>query len=583
MELPSVVRSALTKWSVFRIALLLGAVLVLPRLGAVGLWDPWETHYAEVGRQMLARGDLVHPYWQNAWFFSKPPLVAWLSALGLFVSGAQPWGSQGSGALPSGVEWFVRLPFALLFLFAGATLAETVARRATRRAGLLVALVWWTMPLVDFLARQVMTDGPFVSCVVLSLCFASNAEVSKRARDWALAFGFIGLAVLAKGLIGFLPAVIVLISWAVLEGHGVFARIREVPAWTSLLSVAIPAPWFIAMARFGGVDDEGRTFVDRFFRYDHLDRFTTGVHTTTPGGSFTYFIEQGAFAIFPWVLVVPLALHVFFTHERTGARWRLALTWAVALGLTFTLFTVSATRFHHYVMPMLPPLAVLMGLAMDALWDDVRAAIPAVVAGLVLFVVTAKDLVLRPRHWLDLFTYNHDRPYPNELVTQPLIAGAPSWLTLGGALTLASALVVLALMLAVSKSSGERAVRAVSLFATGVAVFLSWVHWPQLGRHWTQRELVERYYAERAPTEPLVAFFMNWKGETFYSRNEVTQVGARDPRGDVNLIVSSHLRSWFLVEQHRVEMLRSVLPPGARLVTVDAEQTNKFVLARVER
>ncbi len=583
MELPSPVNSALNSWSVYRLTLLLGALLVLPRLGAVGLWDPWETHYAEVGRQMLARADLIHPYWQNAWFFSKPPLVAWLSALGLFVSGAQGWGTPGSGPLPAGVEWFVRLPFALLFLFAGAMLAETVTRRATRRAGLFTALVWWTMPLVDFLARQVMTDGPFISCLVLALCFASTAEVSKRPRDWALAFSFIGVAVLAKGLIAFLPVVVVLISWAVLDGKATLARVREVPAWTGVLSIAIPAPWFLAMARFEGRDDEGRTFVERFFVYDHLDRFASGVHTTTPGGTFTYFIEQGAFAIFPWVLLVPLAAFTLSTQRREGPRWRLAVTWAVMLAVTFLLFTVSATRFHHYVMPMLPPLAVLLGLAMDSVWDDVRAAVPSLVAGVVLFAVTTKDLVQRPRHWLDLFTYNHDRPYPTELVTKPLVAGAPAWLTLGAALTLASILVCGALVLAARSASAERLVRAPAFFALGLSLFLSWVHWPQLGRHWTQRELVDRYFAERQPTEPLAAFFMNWKGETFYSRNEVTQVSARDPRGEVSLIVSTHPRSWFLVEQHRVEVLRSVLPPGARLVPVDTEQTNKFVLARVER
>jgi hypothetical protein len=32
------------------------------------------------------------------------------------------------------------------------------------------------------------------------------------------------------------------------------------------------------------------------------------VHTTTPGGTFTYFIEQLGFAMWPWVALVPGAM-----------------------------------------------------------------------------------------------------------------------------------------------------------------------------------------------------------------------------------------------------------------------------------
>jgi len=337
------------------------------------------------------------------------------------------------------------------------------------------------------------------------------------------------------------------------------------------------------MAGFEGRDDEGRTFVERFFLYDHFDRFASGVHTTTPGGTFSYFLDQGAYAVFPWVLLVPLALQTLFSMRREDARFRLAATWALSLAVTFTLFTVSATRFHHYVMPMLPAMAVLVALALDALWDDVRSAAPALVAGMVLFVVTAKDLVMRPRHWLDLFTYNHDRPYPTELLTRSVVAGAPSWLTLGTALTLVSVIAGVSLLVAVIRGAGPRVVRISVALGVACATFLSWLHWPELGRHWTQRTLVDRYFAERGADEPLAAFFMNWKGETFYTRNEVVQVNARDPRSEVQAIVGAHSRSWFLVEHHRVDVLRSLLPPGARLLPVDTEQTNKFILARVER
>jgi len=36
-------------------SLLVGALVFLPYVGAVGLWDPWESHYGEVAREMIAR------------------------------------------------------------------------------------------------------------------------------------------------------------------------------------------------------------------------------------------------------------------------------------------------------------------------------------------------------------------------------------------------------------------------------------------------------------------------------------------------------------------------------------------------
>ena len=56
-------------------------LLFIPYLGAVGLWDCWETHYGEVARSMIQRNDYVYPFWESAWFFSKPPLTMWIQAL----------------------------------------------------------------------------------------------------------------------------------------------------------------------------------------------------------------------------------------------------------------------------------------------------------------------------------------------------------------------------------------------------------------------------------------------------------------------------------------------------------------------
>ncbi len=95
----------------------------------------------------------------------------------------------------------------------------------------------------------------------------------------------------------------------------------------------------------------------------------------------------------------------------------------------------------------------------------------------------------------------------------------------------------------------------VAFFSTAVALITAWVlwfnwsHWVQLTHNWTQRDQFWRYYAQRKPGEPIVSFLMNWRGETFYSRNTVKQIK------DNNLLyqyAQQPGREWALVEHNRL-------------------------------
>ncbi|HEX3854269.1 MAG TPA: glycosyltransferase family 39 protein, partial [Polyangiaceae bacterium] len=62
---------------------LLNILLYVPLLGSYSLSDPWEAHYGEVSREMLARDDWISLWWaQDGWFWSKPVLDFWLQGLG---------------------------------------------------------------------------------------------------------------------------------------------------------------------------------------------------------------------------------------------------------------------------------------------------------------------------------------------------------------------------------------------------------------------------------------------------------------------------------------------------------------------
>jgi 4-amino-4-deoxy-L-arabinose transferase-like glycosyltransferase len=191
----------------------LAAVLYFPCMGSYALWDPWETHYGEVSREILAKDDWISLWWaQDGWFWSKPVLDMWMQAIFMATLGVHYQPDKmlvGDAAKPLlHPEWAVRAPVVLLTIVALYLLYKGVAKVFGRRAAFLGGLVLATMPDWYFIAHQTMTDMPFVGAmtacmglVLLGLRTAEDREVRAyevrigRARwrlsAWHLVFGTI--------------------------------------------------------------------------------------------------------------------------------------------------------------------------------------------------------------------------------------------------------------------------------------------------------------------------------------------------------------------------------------------------------
>jgi 4-amino-4-deoxy-L-arabinose transferase-like glycosyltransferase len=144
------------------------AALYFPFMGTYSLWDPWETHYGEVSREMLARDDWISLWWaQDGWFWSKPVLDMWMQAISMATLGVHYQPDKmliGNGTYPvMHPEWAVRMPVVLLTIVAMYLLYKGASKTFGRRAALLGSLVLATMPDWYFLAHQTMTDMPFVA------------------------------------------------------------------------------------------------------------------------------------------------------------------------------------------------------------------------------------------------------------------------------------------------------------------------------------------------------------------------------------------------------------------------------------
>jgi 4-amino-4-deoxy-L-arabinose transferase-like glycosyltransferase len=68
------------RWLVL-LLVVLGLPVTLLGLGSPALYDPHESLYAEVAREMVVHGDWLTPHLNGTRYLDKPPLFYWLIAI----------------------------------------------------------------------------------------------------------------------------------------------------------------------------------------------------------------------------------------------------------------------------------------------------------------------------------------------------------------------------------------------------------------------------------------------------------------------------------------------------------------------
>ncbi|HEY1587203.1 MAG TPA: glycosyltransferase family 39 protein, partial [Polyangia bacterium] len=439
--------------------LCLCAILYIPLAGNYGLWDPWESHYGEVARQMAQRNDWISLWWpgspqDRAEFWSKPVLTEWLMALSMKLFGLE-WAHAPANQMVADwrPEWAVRLPGVLLSLASVWAVWKVVTQLAGRRAGALAALILATMSQWALITRQAMTDMPFVSPMTIALCFAALALIGPeeefeaqlprrelpfglsvpRATAWWVFFAlfsvctlpqlivfsiqlkvsgnffgfhvrtiglvpmliyfaayFVGIwwcataknrrqlylfsayvlgamATLAKGPAGIALPGIVLVVWLVVAGRwrDIYRKL-EIPRGL-VLFIAAGCPWYHAM-----LIRHGAPFWMEFIGDNYVHR-AEGRHGDR--GTFEYYLQYLGYGMFPWSGIATLGAALGFGKLRgrlssLAPRAQLigfAIVWFL---VEFSTVSLVNTKFHHYILPALPALAIVAALFVD---DFLRA------------------------------------------------------------------------------------------------------------------------------------------------------------------------------------------------------------------
>ncbi len=308
------------------------------------------------------------------------------------------------------------------------------------------------------------------------------APVRTRRQLFMLWFYLLlGISVLAKGP----PAVAIAggtcLFYLVVTGKWRLLSEVEIPRGI-VIALAIAIPWHVAMFLKAGMP-----YYNEYVQHHLLSRAAHGVHGDT--GTFNYFASQLGIGMWPWAGLIPAAVAVAFTRPLRGSAGHARLIvglWAI---VAVAMFCLVQTKFHHYIFPAVPALAILVAFFLDDLIAGrvPRAALAAGVAAVIILLI-GRDLIGQEKHLIELFVYRYDRPWPS---------GPPWNVDLSDTLRhftwlLAGAFAALAL-----PRYRWHALGAV------IALALIWAFWAMNGYmnaaapHWGQRDLHRTYYQER--------------------------------------------------------------------------------------
>lgn len=361
------------RWRVLLLLLLLPGALLYPCLSFY-LFEPDEGRYAQIPREMLARGEWTVPYLQGEPYLDKPPLFYWLV--------------MGSFSLFGCHDWAARLVSALA-VHATVLLTYLLGRRSVgERPAFWGALGLALAPGFLSMGRLLVLDGLLTLWVTLSLFAALEAvRTGTFRRGWWLIAGVAcGLGVLTKG-----PVALVLLApplWLYRRLHTPAAPVTR-RAWAVLVgvTVAVALPWYVALCfRLPG-------FVRYFFWEHNVVRFLSDMAHQRPVWFFGPVLLVGLLPA--TLLLVPYVRFLLSGREEDARRrspelgfFLLAGAWCVGF------FSLSSCKLPTYVLPAFPLFALAGGCYLaQSRWERSRWT-NGVCAGAVVLLAVGHYLVV---------------------------------------------------------------------------------------------------------------------------------------------------------------------------------------------
>lgn len=324
---------------------MLGAVLFLPFLGSVHLFDWDEINFAECAREMIVSKDYLrvqidfHPFWE------KPPLFIWMQVLAMKLFGVN--------------EYAARFPNA----FIGITTLMTIYYVGKRIISEQMAM-WWVLLyacswLPHFYFKSGIIDPTFNYFIFLAFFQVHLLRYgTDKFKHAAYAGLFLGLAVLTKGPVAALIAMLAFFVYLFIN-RGLWGyKVKHfiLIFFAALLPFAL---WFgAAIIQYGW--HYGSWFMNEFITYQ-IRLFST--EDADHGGPFFYHFIVLLIGCFPasvFLFQYNKARVTDNEQSRDFTKWMWILFW-----VTLILFSIVKTKIVHYSSLCYFPLTYLAALKLE--------------------------------------------------------------------------------------------------------------------------------------------------------------------------------------------------------------------------
>jgi len=314
-------------------------------LGRQAITDSDEAFYAEAAREMVEGSDWLTPHFNYEDRWQKPILYYWFTAAAFAGTDVTEFMARFGAAL-SGVGLVL--------------LTWSIARRllADAAAAWLAAAIVATCYGYFAMARAALPDLPLALFITATIWAALRATdpAERLPRSWAAIAGLsAGLGFLTKGPLGVVIPAIVLIPICWRERTRVVIRPADTTIAVVLFAIS-GLPWYVVMWAV-----HGTPYLQSFFVADNLERFATTRYNDVR--AVWYYVPILIGGLIPWTifaLVLPWRIVrdlIQRLRRLTDVEWRLVI-WTLA---PLLLFTASIGKQPRYILPVLPPIAMMVG------------------------------------------------------------------------------------------------------------------------------------------------------------------------------------------------------------------------------